>query len=208
MSSVAPQKRPDSGSGAGKAAIIAAAVLVAAPLATQFEGYRGKAYYDPAHILTVCYGETQGVDPTRIYSKDECAAKLRRRMASDYAPAILKCLPELGDLQRRYVFGALLDASYNAGPKAVCSSRMATAIHAGDWAGGCAGFKGWYVTARDRKTGVRKTLPGLLKRRVAEAATCATIVATQAAPRPPAPTAAPLTMWQRIDRFFSKLFGG
>jgi GH24 family phage-related lysozyme (muramidase) len=96
-------------------AIIALAVLVAAPLAATWEGYRGKAYYDPAHILTVCYGETEHIDPAKIYSKDECVAKLRTRMANDYAPRIAKCLPEVVNERRVKVFAALLDASYNAG---------------------------------------------------------------------------------------------
>lgn len=199
-------------------ALIAAAVLIAVPLATQFEGYRGKAYLDPASILTQCYGETEGVDPSRIYSRDECAAKLRARMAKDYAPPILACLPQL-DMDHRYVFGALLDASYNAGPVAVCKSRMAIAIRTGDWSGACHGFLGWYTTAKDRKTGLRRELPGLVTRRKAEARTCTTvpvqappIVARAPEPRAAPPTAVPapashpapparLTLWQRIWRF-------
>lgn len=157
-------------------ALIAAALLIAIPLATQFEGFRGKAYSDPAHILTQCYGETEGVDPSRIYSKDECAAKLRARLARDYAPLILKCLPQL-DMEHRHVFGALLDAGYNAGPAAVCKSRMAVSIRAGDWAGACRGFIGWYVTTTDRRTGVSKALPGLVRRRQAEANACSTMPA-------------------------------
>jgi hypothetical protein len=65
--------------------------------------------------------------------------------------------------RRLKVFGALLDAAYNAGWRkwrAVCNSRMARSIHAGDWAGACNGFYGWYTTARDRKTGVRIAAQG------------------------------------------------
>ena len=153
-------------------AIIAAAVLVAAPLATQFEGYRGKAYLDPAHILTVCYGETEGVDPSRIYSQDECATKLRARLAKDYAPRLAQCLPQLVDRRRVNVFGALLDASYNAGWAAVCRSRMAVAIKAGDWRQACLLIDGWYVTARDRRSGARIALPGLVTRRKKERDVC------------------------------------
>jgi lysozyme len=240
MSSNAPP-RP-SGPAASKTppkapALISAAGLIAVPLATQFEGYRGKAYLDPASILTQCYGETEGVDPSRIYSRDECAAKLRARMAKDYAPAILACLPQL-DMDHRYVFGALLDASYNAGPGnpakpksgGVCNSPMAGRIRVGDWAGACPAFvapghvgrlavHGWYTTAKDRKTGVRRELPGLVNRRKAEARTCATAPAPAppVVARAPEPTAAPpaavpapavvpappekLSLWQRLWRF-------
>lgn len=158
--------------GAGVAVIIAGLVAAAAPLATKWEGYRGKAYLDPAHILTQCYGETEGVDPSRIYSKDECAAKLRKRMAKDYAPALLACLPELMDPKRQFVGGALLDASYNAGPAAVCKSPMAAEIRAGNWRQACDRLPGWYVTARNRKTGVRVRLPGLVNRRNDERLVC------------------------------------
>lgn len=194
-------------------AAIAAAVLVAAPLATQFEGYVAKAKPDPVGIPTYCYGETEKVDPARIYAKSECAALLRKRMAADYAPKILDCLPALVEPQRRYVFAALIDAAYNAGPVAVCKSRMAVSIRGGSWAGACQGFTGWYVTAKDRRTGVRKELPGLVRRRKAEAGVCLTPVGApavisipqgQAPIAVPAPPAAPqreLTLWQRIWRF-------
>jgi lysozyme len=166
------QQQPPKTPNAKAPAIIAAAVLVAAPLAATYEGYRGRAYYDPAHILTVCYGETENVDPSKIYSKDECVVKLRKRMSEDYAPRLAKCMPELINEKRVKVFGALLDASYNAGWSAVCKSRMAQSIHAGRWADACIGFNGWFVTARDRKSGKRIALPGLVRRRQSEAALC------------------------------------
>jgi lysozyme len=156
-----------------KAAVLcAAAATLCLPLTQNSEGLRNRPYLDPAHILTVCYGETQGIDPAKIYSNDECAVRLRKRLAQDYAPRILACLPELADERRIKVFGALLDAAYNAGAVAVCNSRMARSIHAGDWRGACNGFYGWYTTARDRKTGARIALKGLVIRRGKEADLC------------------------------------
>lgn len=164
-------RRPeDKAAGAALAACIAAACLVAAPLAEKWEGFRGKPYLDPAAILTVCYGETENIDPARIYSKDECAAKLRVRMARDYAPKIADCLPEI--VTNRFIFGALLDASYNAGPVAVCKSNMARSIKAGELRRACEGFSGWYVTARNRRTGERILLRGLVNRRADEKTLC------------------------------------
>jgi lysozyme len=154
------------------AALCGAAALVCIPLTQSSEGVRVKPYLDPAHILTVCYGETQHIDPSKIYATDECAVMLRKRLANDYAPRILACLPELNDQRRIKVFGALLDAAYNAGAVAVCNSRMARSIHAGNWVGGCNGFYGWYTTARDRRTGQRIQLKGLTIRRGKEAELC------------------------------------
>lgn len=158
--------------GAGAAAAIAAAVAIAVPVAERWEGYRGKAYLDPAQILTQCYGETVDVDPTRIFSKDECAAKLRVRMARDYAPPILTCIPSMMEPENRYAFAALIDASYNAGPAAVCRSPMARAFNAGDYAKGCDAFEGWYVSARNRVTGKRVVYRGLINRRLNEREVC------------------------------------
>jgi lysozyme len=169
-----PPTAPPKRSAAGVAAICAAAALACLPLTQGSEGLRNRPYLDPAHILTVCYGETQGIDPARIYSTDDCAGRLRRRLAQDYAPRIAaaNCLPQVATERRVKVFAALLDAAYNAGPVAVCNSRMARSIRAGDWGGGCNGFAGWYTTARDRRTGQRMPLKGLVTRRGKEAALC------------------------------------
>lgn len=154
------------------AAAIAAAVAVSAPLAQKWEGLVLKARPDPVGILTGCYGETEDIDPSRIYSQDECATKLRKRMARDYAPPILACVPAFAKPEHRHAFAASIDASYNAGPVAFCKSPMAKAFNAGNWRTGCAAFKGWYVSARDRRTGVRKVYRGLVNRRLDESALC------------------------------------
>ena len=153
---------------------IAAACAAAVPLAQKWEGYLGKAYLDPAMILTQCYGETRDVDPSRIYSKDECAAKLRARMARDYAPPLIECVPSFIDLARTNQFAALLDASYNAGPAAACRSPMARHFNAGRWEEGCEYFEGWYTSAKNRRTGVRTYYRGLINRRKDEATLCRT----------------------------------
>lgn len=159
--------------GGGAAVAIAAAVLVAAPIGEKWEGYAAKPYLDPAAIKTYCYGETDTAFlEDRIYSKGECGALLRKRLARDYAPRLLACLPQLADPRRTHVFGALLDASYNAGPVAVCASRMSISVRASQWTAACNGLEGWYVTARNRKTGIRIKLRGLELRRRDEKAVC------------------------------------
>jgi GH24 family phage-related lysozyme (muramidase) len=172
---------------------ILAGVAIAAPIAQKYEGYVNHTYRDPANIPTYCYGETENIskDPSRIYSKDECATLLRKRMAKDYAPKILQCLPQLYDPQhsRKFVFGALIDASYNAGPGGVCRSPMAVSIKKGDWVGACNFLPTWYVTATYhgkpqsvqvmQRAGWRwtgrawiKTFPGLVSRRNDEKKAC------------------------------------
>lgn len=158
----------------GIAIAIAAAVAVAAPIAQHWEGFVSKARPDPVGILTGCYGETEQIDPSRIYSMDECAVKLRARMARDYAPVLAKCMPVVvGDDWPRYtnVFGALLDASYNAGAQRVCV-RFAAAVNRGNLETACNALPTWMVTARDRRTGARKLYQGLVNRRRDERATC------------------------------------
>jgi lysozyme len=164
------------------AAAIAAAVLVATPLTAASEGLRLQPYWDPAHIRTYCLGETENVQE-RVYTPDECYALLRRRLAIAYAPKVLACLPQLAAEERRSVFAALIDASYNAGPAAVCASPMARYIKADQWADACKALtaryvvegitvRGWFASAKDRRTGIRKKLPGLVTRRAAERDLC------------------------------------
>lgn len=168
--------RPPKKSGAGLAACIAAACLVAAPLAAKWEGFAPKVYRDPAGIPTWCYGETEKLkkDPSYIYSKTECMGLLRERMARDYAPRIAQCLPEI--IANRFIFGALIDASYNAGWAAVCRSPMARLIKAGQLVPACNALPSWYVTAQKRVNGKRVGKPfllkGLVNRRNDEKAVC------------------------------------
>jgi lysozyme len=158
------------------AASIALAVGVCAPLTIESEGVRTRPYLDPVHIRTVCYGETSGIED-RVYSKDECADMLRARLAETYAPHLIDCMPGLVDEPHpRRAFAALLDASYNAGPKAVCG-RFAPIFNAGRTAATCRALPGWSVSARDRQTGVIRRLRGLEERRRRESRLCLGTVA-------------------------------
>ena len=146
-------------------AAIAAACLVCAPLTASFEGLRTKPYADPGDgRATVCYGETER--EMRSYTPDECATMLRARQASDYGPAVLKCVPGLAESRRVNAFAASIDAAYNAGTAAFCRSPMARYFKAGRWIEGCNAFVGWYVTSNGKK------LPGLARRRAAEHLLC------------------------------------
>jgi lysozyme len=170
---------------------IAACCFVAAPFTAGFEGFAPRPYLDPAKIKTFCNGETDlsKLIAGHVYSRDECGALLRQRLARDYAPKVIACVPGFADPRRVNAYAAAVDASYNAGPKAVCASSMARAFNAGQWLNGCLAFVGWYVTARYhgpkrsadvmQRHGWRwngkawvKTLRGLQRRRIAERDLC------------------------------------
>lgn len=155
--------------GRALAALIASTVAIAAPILTEpNEGYRGDVYRDPAGIPTQCYGETVHINRGIVYTQAECAAKLRERMARDYAAPLVKCVPEFANPERRNAFGASSDFAYNAGAAAFCRSPMARKFNAGDWSGGCMAFVGYYVTAKGKR------LNGLVRRRQEEARFCLT----------------------------------
>lgn len=185
---------------AGPIGAVGAAVLLATTVLTApSEGLKLKPYWDPAHIRTVCLGETKGVQE-RAYSKAECEILLERRMAADYAPAVERCAPKVANDRRVKIFAALLDAAYNAGTGAMCASPMVAKIGAGELVAACGAFTaryragpllthGWYVTARYRGrpqpasamlhagwhwTGRSwiKELAGLVARRAKEATLC------------------------------------
>lgn len=157
----APRKTPPKAS-----FIIAAAVVLAVPVTSGFEGLRTHPYRDPGdpRIWTVCYGETERA--MRVYTPDECKVLLMSREQQNFAPAVLKCVPGFADERRRYPFAASIDAAYNAGIGAFCRSRMAGAFRANQWRQGCDGFLGWRATANGR------VLRGLERRRVAERSLC------------------------------------
>ncbi len=167
-----PPKQPISqpAKGTAIAGFIAVACAICAPYVMESEGLRTKPYLDPVKIPTVCYGETNV--EMRVYTRNECGDLLRRQLARKYAPPIVKCIPQLAAANRANEFAAMIDTSYNAGPAAVCKSRMAIHFRAGRWTAGCKSIEGWYVTAKDRRTGVRKAYPGLVKRRIVMSQLC------------------------------------
>jgi lysozyme len=110
------------------------------------------------HPVTYCYGQTDEFGTVKVgtkFTKQECDEKL--------AESLPKYLDKVGQCVTRPMpvkaMAALVDASYNAGPAAVCRSPMVAKINAGDIKGGCEAFKGWYVRSDGQ---VRK---GLVARR-------------------------------------------
>jgi len=148
-----------------KSRVIAAALATA--IAIPAEGLRQVAYRDPPGILTVCYGSTTHVQPGKVYSLQECRARLDADMARAVAD-VDTCVPGLPDP----VLAAFADAAYNLGPRIACDTTRSTAarkLRAGDIAGACNELPKW---DKARIVGVLVALPGLTGRRAKEQALC------------------------------------
>lgn len=148
-----------------KSRVIAAALATA--IAIPAEGLRQVAYRDPPGILTVCYGSTTNVQPGKVYSLQECRARLDADMARAVAD-VDTCVPGLPDP----VLAAFADAAYNLGPRIACDATKSTAarkLRAGDIAGACNELPKW---DKARIAGVLVALPGLTGRRAKEQALC------------------------------------
>jgi lysozyme len=122
---------------------------------------RTQPYADVTGKQTVCFGETER--PVKAYTPDECSVMLVSRLASDYAPAVIKCVPGLADKPKP--LAASLALSYNIGVSAFCRSTAAKRFNAGDWTGGCDAFLMWRFAGG-------KEVRGLLNRRRAERELC------------------------------------
>lgn len=147
-----------------RAAVLALAVAIAAPA----EGLRQYAYRDPVGIMTVCNGHTGAdVRPGKQYSLAECRDLLSADMAQAVA-TVERCAPGLPDA----VTAAFADAVFNIGPTVACDTTRSTAarmLKAGDLHGACNQLLVWN---KARIGGVLMPLPGLTKRRAAEAHLC------------------------------------
>lgn len=146
---------------------IAAATAAATAIAIPAEGLRQVAYSDPVGLLTVCYGETRGVERGRLYSREECKALLDASMR-EAVEQVERCAPGLP----WPALAAFADATYNVGPRIVCdqqASGIARNLRAGNIEAACRGLPAW---DKARVAGVLVPLPGLAKRRQREMALC------------------------------------
>ncbi|RZL39864.1 MAG: lysozyme [Rubrivivax sp.] len=144
-----------------------ALIAAAAALAIPAEGMRQLAYRDPPNVLTVCYGHTGGVDPTRQYSVAECRTLLDADMAQA-VDAVLRCAPGVPDS----VAVAFSDAVYNLGPTVACDRTNSTAarlLATKQWRQACEQLPRW---DKARVGGQLVALPGLTKRRAVEREVC------------------------------------
>jgi len=140
---------------------------LAAALCKQFEGFRGKPYLCPAGIPTIGYGSTYYSDGRKVSlddpPMDEPTAKalLMVELLHTYLPGVLRNCPILATDERKC--NAIVDFCYNLGIGRLQTSTLKRKINAQDWDGAKEQLMLW-------NKGGGRVLPGLTKRRLAEAA--------------------------------------
>lgn len=138
-----------------------------------FEGFRGKPYLCPAGVPTIGYGSTYYPDGRKVTLQDapiteaQAMAMLQHELRTTYAPGVLRQCPGLlPDAILNSQWGklnAIVDFAYNLGVGRLQTSTLRRKINAQDWEGAKAELAKWV-------RGGGKVLPGLVKRRAAEAA--------------------------------------
>lgn len=145
---------------------IAEAVSLAAGLCRKFEGLRLAPYLCPARVPTIGYGSTVYEDGRGVtladapISADRADALLRHDLTRTRLPAVLKLCPGVDTPARLAV---LLDFAYNVGNGNLAQSTLLKRAQAGRWGDVPAELAKWV-------RGGGQVLPGLVKRRAAEAA--------------------------------------
>lgn len=128
-------------------------------LLKQYEGCKLTAYKCPAGIWTIGYGSTGGHVKRGLTITQDQAEGLLRSDLRRFEDAVAKLAPGATDNQ----FSALVSFAFNVGIDALKKSTLLKLHKAGDYEGAAEQFPRW------NKAG-GKVLPGLVKRRAAEAA--------------------------------------
>lgn len=146
---------------------------IAADLCRRFEGFREKPYLCPAGIPTIGYGSTSYPGGKKVTLADnpitEPAARaiLVHELLHTYAPGVVRQCPILLSLAMTTndwrKLNAIVDFAYNLGVGKLQTSTLRRKINAQDWDGAKEQLGLWV-------RGGGRVLPGLVKRRQAEAA--------------------------------------
>jgi len=143
-------------------------------LIRRFEGFRAQAYRCPAGIWTIGYGHTSNAGPPRVSPGMTISeTEARRVLAADVERFAAEVRAALTREVSPEQFSALVSFAFNVGTAAFCTSSVLRAVNAGDF-GAVPDRLGLWVKARG------KTLPGLVRRRAAEAAMFSPSAAPQA----------------------------
>lgn len=140
---------------------------IAAGLCRQFEGFRSKPYLCPAGVPTIGYGSTYYADGRKVDLTDppipepDARVLLLHELRHTYLPGVLRLCPGLAANEQRC--NAVVDFAYNLGVGRLQTSTLRRKINAQDWEGAKGQLMLWV-------RGGGKVLPGLVKRRTAEAA--------------------------------------
>ncbi|MBP2295927.1 lysozyme [Azospirillum rugosum] len=131
-------------------------------LVKHFEGLYLNAYLCPAGVPTIGYGHTAGVKMGQTITATDADAFLQADLTAAAAQVDKLVKVPLNPQQR----GALASFVFNLGAGSLQSSTLLVLLNKGDYAGAAGQFGRWvYATVN----GVKTQLPGLVKRRAAEA---------------------------------------
>jgi len=139
---------------------------IATELCREFEGFRSKPYLCPAGVATVGYGSTRYPDGRAVTLDDspitrrEADEILRWQLERQFLPGVLRLCPGL--IATPVALNAIVDFAYNLGVGRLQTSTLRRRINQGDWGGAREQIMRW-----TRAGG--KVLPGLVRRRAAEA---------------------------------------
>jgi len=143
------------------------AIKIARELAKKFEGLKLEPYLCPANVPTIGYGTTRYPDGVRVtladgpISEDRALFFLEQELEQSLIEAIELC-PNLKDHSAERQ-GAITDFIYNLGARNFSESTLRKRILAEQWEDVPAQLLRWVK-------GGGEVLPGLVKRREAEAA--------------------------------------
>ena len=132
-------------------------------LVKHFEGFYADAYVCPAGVWTIGYGHTGGVKKGDKVTLDEAEALLEKDLNASGADVNRLVKVSLKDNQ----YAALVSFVFNLGAGSLASSTLLKKLNAGNYDDVPSEMARW-VKAKDPKTGEKKTLAGLVRRRAAE----------------------------------------
>ncbi len=127
-------------------------------LVKEFEGLRLSAYQDSVGVWTCGYGSTTGVGPDTVWTQDEADAALLNDLKT--AEACVNGAVTVPLTQGE--FDALVTWTFNLGCGTLRKSKVLAYLNASDYDTACEHMKLY-----DKAGG--ETLPGLTRRRLAEA---------------------------------------
>lgn len=131
-------------------------------LVKHFEGLYLNAYLCPAGVPTIGYGHTAGVKMGQTITTAQADDLLQADLTAAAAQVDKLVTVPLTPQQR----GALASFVFNLGAGSLQSSTLLRLLNQGDYEGAAGQFGRWvYATVN----GVKTQLPGLVKRRAAEA---------------------------------------
>jgi lysozyme len=132
-----------------------------------FEGFRAKPYLCPAGKATIGYGSTWRLDGSPVeltdppMSEAQAVSLLEREVYGTALPGVLRLCPLT--ISQPGVLNALVDFTFNLGVGQLQTSTLRRKINAQDWQGAREQLARWI-------RGGGRVLPGLVRRRAAEAA--------------------------------------